>query len=94
MTDEASGNPAHERRAEKDTTRSHFFSRTLGDGWTEVEPGIYLQRAEAHELSSRTGDGLETLDDALAGALQSSAGTASAGGPDDHNGRLRRWLHR
>ena len=77
---------------EQEASRSHFFSRTLGDGWVEVEPGIYLERDELDELSHTSMQG-ETLDDALSGALQPDD---LDGDPehDETNGRLRRWLHR
>jgi hypothetical protein len=71
-------------------TRAHFFSRTLGDGWVEVEPGIYLERGDS-ELRASEPD--ETLDDALAGALQPGGGEPDAD-HDEASGRLRRWLHR
>jgi hypothetical protein len=72
-------------------TRSHFFTRSLGDGWLEVEPGIYLQRSEVSERQAHEPE--ETLDDALSGALQPEDDDQHAE-HDEANGRLRRWLHR
>jgi hypothetical protein len=77
---------------EHDGSRAHFFSRTLGDGWVEVEPGIYLERGEFSELTT-TPEREETLDDALSGALRQEDAEPDAE-HDDASGRLRRWLHR
>jgi hypothetical protein len=77
---------------ELDSSRAHFFSRTLGDGWVEVEPGIYLERGEFSELTPPPGRE-ETLDDALSGALQPADPERDAEN-DEASGRLRRWLHR
>ena len=77
---------------EHDPSRSHFFSRELGDGWVEVEPGIYLERGELSELTP-TADQDETLDEALSGALQPDDDEREAE-HEDGSGRLRRWLHR
>lgn len=74
-------------------TRSHFFTRTLGDGWLEVEPGIYLQRDEAAERNHASEQD-QTLHDALSGALQSEDDEPGDAEHDEANGRLRRWLHR
>jgi len=76
---------------EHDVSRADFFSRTLGDGWVEVEPGIYLERHEVDEFETSQRE--ETLDDALSGALP----VDDRAGPrenDEASGRLRRWLHR
>ena len=78
---------------ELDVTRSHFFGRTLGDGWVEVEPGIYLERDEVSEVSA-AGEHDDTLDDALSGALPSDDDHEGDAEHDEANGRLRRWLHR
>jgi hypothetical protein len=77
---------------EHDGSRAHFFSRTLGDGWVEVEPGIYLERGEFSELTAAAAKD-ESLDDALTGALQPDDPEEDAE-HDDASGRLRRWLHR
>jgi hypothetical protein len=77
---------------EPDTTRSHFFSRTLGEGWVEVEPGIYLERDEVDEVRITAED--ETLGDALSGALQPEDERAAKPEHEPDSGRRRRWLHR
>lgn len=77
---------------EHDGSRAHFFSRTLGDGWVEVEPGIYLERSEYSELTVST-DREETLNDALSGGLKPDESDGDAE-HDEASGRLRRWLHR
>lgn len=76
------------------TTRAHFFSRTLGDAWLEVEPGIYLQRGEVSEREQRAVEAEENLGAALSGALPPGADSADDDGHDEASGRLRRWLHR
>lgn len=93
--DEASSDGVIDEGSEGEhvATRSHFFSRTLGDGWVEVEPGIYLERGEADELSQAP-EPEETLDHALSGALPSDDGHRPDAEHDEASGRLRRWLHR
>jgi hypothetical protein len=73
-------------------TRAHFFSRTLGDSWLEIEPGIYLQRSEVSALEHGVG-AEETLGAALSGALP-AGGEGAGDEQDEASGRLRRWLHR
>ena len=93
MVDDASsdGSVGESSESEPVVARSHFFSRTLGDGWVEIEPGIYLERGEVDELRATTEE--ETLDDALSGALQPEDEREHAE-QDEESGRLRRWLHR
>jgi hypothetical protein len=92
VVDDASANGAvGESPAGEPVARSHFFSRTLGDGWVEVEPGIYLERSELDEVRATAAE--ETLDDALSGALQPED-EDEHGERDEESGRLRRWLHR
>jgi len=92
--DEASSDGVIDERSdgEHEVSRSHFFSRTLGDGWVEVEPGIYLERGEYSELTVAA-EQEETLGDALSGALQPGEPEGDAE-HDEASGRLRRWLHR
>lgn len=75
------------------TTRSHFFTETLGDGWLEVEPGIYLQRDEASELN-RASEPEQTLDRALSGAAQPGDDDEGEAEQHEKRGRRLRRLHR
>ena len=84
MTEGPSERPSGGWAAERVASRAHFFSRTLGDGWVEVEPGIYRRREEV--------DGEETLDGALAGALPPADDAGEQ--HEDQETRLKRWLHR
>jgi hypothetical protein len=74
---------------EPDGSHPHLFSDTLGDGWVEVEPGIYRERSDLFEPTAPS-----TRRDTVAGPLQPDDGEPRPEHDDAHGGRLRRWLRR
>jgi hypothetical protein len=95
LVDDASSDGVSDESSEGEPVagRAHFFSRTLGDAWVEVEPGIYLERDELADVPAAAEED-ENLDDALSGALQPEDHREGDAEHDEANGRLRRWLHR
>ena len=95
--DDASSDGVSDESSEDEhvATRAHFFSRTLGDGWLEVEPGIYLQRGEV--VRTRACRRARRTAWTTRSPARCRPGSRTAAATDEHDeasGRLRRWLHR